>query len=68
MLDILGPHMHPVHDITNNLVYSASGSDVILTMVDGMVVYKDGGFPTIDMEKVRFETMRSVERIIGAIK
>jgi len=68
VLDISGPHMYPAHDLANNLVYSASGSDVILTMVDGNVLYRDGNFPTIDMEKVRFETERSIRRIIEALK
>ena len=67
-LDISGPNMHPAHDLVNNLVYSASGSDVVLTMVDGKVLYRAGDFPTIDMEKVRYETERSIKRIIGALK
>ncbi|NLB17316.1 MAG: amidohydrolase, partial [Syntrophomonadaceae bacterium] len=65
VLDISGPHMHPVHDITNNLVYSASGSDVLLTMIDGRVVYEEGNYPTLDLEKIRFETNCSAERITG---
>ncbi len=68
VLDISGPHMYPAHDLANNLVYAASGSDVILTMVDGNILYREGNFPTIDMEKVRFETDRSIRRIIEALK
>jgi 5-methylthioadenosine/S-adenosylhomocysteine deaminase len=63
VLDLSGPHMFPVHDMATNLVYSASGSDVILTMVDGKVLYKDGEFPTIDLEQVKFEVIRSLKRI-----
>jgi hypothetical protein len=37
-------------------------------MVDGKVLYRAGDFPTIDMEKVRYETERSIKRIIGALK
>ena len=40
----------------NNLVYSASGKDVRLTMVDGKVLYQDGEYTTIDLEKVMAET------------
>lgn len=68
VLDISQPNMHPVHDMKTNVVYSASGSDVVLTMIDGKVVYKDGEFPTIDLEKVKFETGKSVERILGELK
>jgi 5-methylthioadenosine/S-adenosylhomocysteine deaminase len=60
--------MYPAHDLVNNLVYSASGSDVVLTMVDGKVLYREGEFLTIDMEKVRFETKRSIDRIVEALK
>ena len=63
VLDLSGPHMFPVHDMATNLVYSASGSDVILTMVDGKVLYKDGEFPTIDLEQVKCEVIRSLKRI-----
>lgn len=68
VLDISGPHMHPLHNLANNLVYSASGSDVILTMIDGKVLYEEGVFHTIDMEKIRFETGRSINRIVEALK
>lgn len=68
VLDISGPHMHPVHNMANNVVYSASGSDVVLTMIDGKVVYNKGEFLGIDIEKVRHKTEKSIERIIGALK
>ncbi|MCI5897695.1 MAG: amidohydrolase [Anaerovoracaceae bacterium] len=58
VLDISGPHMSPVHNMVNNLVYSASGSDVVLTMADGKVLYRDGEFTTIDLEKVKYHVER----------
>ena len=36
--------MHPVHDLVTNLVYSACGKDVEMTMVDGKVLYENGEF------------------------
>ena len=47
------PYWMPVHNLINNLVYSASGTDVCLTMIDGKVLYKDGTYPTLDMEKLQ---------------
>ncbi|MDD2215156.1 MAG: amidohydrolase [Eubacteriales bacterium] len=67
VLDISGPNMHPVHDLLNNVVYAASGSDVVLTMVDGRVLYRDGEFKTIDLEKVQYEVEKSRVRIIGEL-
>lgn len=58
------PNMHPVHNMANNLVYAASGSDVVMTMVDGKVVYKDGDFLTLDMERTIFEAEAATAKIL----
>jgi 5-methylthioadenosine/S-adenosylhomocysteine deaminase len=67
VFDVSGPHMHPVHDIRNNLIYSASGGDVALTMVDGRILYEAGRWTTIDTERVEAECARAVNRILGAL-
>lgn len=64
VLDIGQPHMRPVHNLANNIVYSASGSDVVLTMADGRVLYRDGDFLTIDVEKAAAETERACRDIL----
>ena len=64
VVDISQPNMHPVHKMTNNLVYSASGSDVVLTMADGKVLYEKGEYKTIDIEKTIFEASRATEKIL----
>jgi len=58
------PNMHPVHNMANNLVYAASGSDIVMTMVDGKVIYKDGDFLTLDMEKTIFEAEAATAKIL----
>lgn len=55
VVDINAPNMNPGHDLANNLVYSASGNDVCLTMVDGVVLYQDGEYKTVDIERVEYE-------------
>lgn len=45
------PHYVPCEDVPSALVYSAQGSDVTLTMVNGRVVYKDGEYKTLDVER-----------------
>lgn len=60
-------HMHPIHNLANNLVYSADGRDVVLTMVDGKVVYRDGQFLTIDIERVMAETERVTKGILSQL-
>lgn len=60
-------YMKPCYDILNNLIFSSSGNDVVLTMVDGKVLYKDGEYTTIDVERVMYETEKSRSRILNQI-
>lgn len=64
VLDISGPNMHPVHNLINNIVYSSSGRDVIMTMVDGKVLYENGIYSAIDMEKTIYEVEKATEKIL----
>ena len=52
-------------DIAANIVYSASGADVTLTMVGGRVLYRDGEYMTIDAERVRAEGKASASILRG---
>lgn len=67
VMDTSGPQWHPVHDFINNLIYASSGSDVVLTMVDGEVVYENGEYTTIDIEKVRYEADKAKTKILGEL-
>ncbi len=68
VLDTDKIYMKPVHSMLNNLIYSAQGTDVVLTMVDGRVLYRDGSYPTLDIEKITYECERSRVRILNGIK
>ncbi len=57
------PHLSPVHNMCANLVYSAQGSDVVMTICDGKVLYDHGEYTTIDIEKARYETAVRAKRI-----
>jgi len=65
VLDIENEHSIPVHNAMANLIYSAEGADVVLTMVDGKVLYKDGEYTSLDIEKVKFNALKSAYRIAG---
>lgn len=58
------PNMHPIHNLINNIVYAASGSDIALTMVDGKILYRDGEYMTIDIEKTIFEAEKATAEIL----
>ena len=67
MIDIDTPWMYPVHNLATNLVYSASGSDVVMTMVDGRVLYEDGEYATIDIEKAKADVTSETEKILAQL-
>lgn len=55
LLDFSQPHLIPCHNVLSQLVYAASGHDVIMTMVRGKVLYAAGKYPTIDLAEVAKE-------------
>ena len=67
VVDVSGPNMCPADDMPNDLIFSADGKDVCLTMVDGRVLYKDGEYTTLDIEKTRFETIRAKQKILSCL-
>lgn len=67
VLDVSGPSMWPAHEMLNNVAYSASGSDVLLTMCDGKILYRDGVYKTIDLERVFHEVEASRARILSEL-
>jgi 5-methylthioadenosine/S-adenosylhomocysteine deaminase len=56
-----GAHQQPVRNPADALVFSSSGRDVVLTMVAGKEIYRDGELSTIDEgePRRRLETIRS---------
>ena len=64
MLDIGGAHLMPRHDLLSSVLYSGMGSDVLLTMVDGKVLYENGDYKTLDIDKIVYNANKSNDRII----
>lgn len=65
VLDIDTPWMQPVHTMAENVIYSAQGSDVVLTMVDGKILYENGEYTTIDIEKEIVKTCEARDNILA---
>ena len=61
------PWAQPVSSALNNIVYASQGSDVCLTMVDGQVLYRDGQWPTIDIEAAIHAAQQATDRISSAV-
>ncbi len=66
LLDFDRPNLIPCHSVYDNLVYSARGCDVTMNMARGKVIYKNGDFLTIDLDRVRHEISEyAVPKIFG---
>ena len=46
MIDMLKANMQPINNIINNLVYSGSNDNVLMTMIAGKVLYVNGKYRT----------------------
>ncbi len=51
MINTDAPHLRPIYDPISAAAYSVQGADVAMTMVMGRVLYKDGEWLTLDVEK-----------------
>jgi len=59
VIDIRRPHLIPMYNIYSHLVYAATGSDVVTTIVNGQVLMQDRALTTLDVDEV----MAAVNRI-----
>ena len=55
LVDFDRPNLIPCHDTVENLVYAAHGADVCMNMARGRVIYQNGAFLTIDLDRVKRE-------------
>lgn len=62
-LDLDRPHLYPNFDTPALITTSAQAGDVVMTMVDGRILYENGEFKTLDREKIFFETKKTIARL-----
>jgi cytosine/adenosine deaminase-related metal-dependent hydrolase len=53
IVSLEGMHQLPVYDVASTLVFASSGRDVMMTVVAGREVFRDGRIQTIDEERLR---------------
>ncbi|MEC4020798.1 amidohydrolase family protein [Streptomyces sp. H27-D2] len=58
------PHLTPLHRTVATVVYSARGSDVDMTIVDGRVVFEDGRCLFVDEEALLAEAQERAQRLV----
>jgi len=52
IVDLRKPHLAPVHDVINSLVYCAKAADVETTLIDGRVVMQNRRLLTLDENEI----------------
>ncbi len=55
LIDMDSLHNIPSYRYETTVAYSADSSDVRMTMVDGKILYQNGEYITIDIEKLKYE-------------
>ena len=58
LVDFTAPNLTPCHDVAENLAYAAHGSNVVMNMARGRIIYEKGTFYTLDLERIRREVER----------
>ncbi len=65
MLNLHRLSMTPCHNVLSNVLYAAGSGELELTMVDGKVLYRDGQFTTMDIERIEYHTNRCVQALLA---
>ena len=65
IIDINKPHLTPMYNPVSHLVYAASGSDVITSIINGTVVMENGKLKTMDLKRVMDDVNRIAKEIIA---
>lgn len=67
LIDLHQPNMQPVHNIPKNIVYSGSKANVLMTMINGKLLYRNGEFNIGEsVENIYRRCNEIVKRIIYA--
>jgi 5-methylthioadenosine/S-adenosylhomocysteine deaminase len=56
-------HTAPVHDPAAAILFSATSSDVVMTVVAGKVLYENGRLTTLDEEELLQSATRAVRKM-----
>lgn len=63
VVDLDRLHLTPCLDLANLIVYSMHASDVVMTVVDGEIVYEKGQFLKLNEARAKFDFLCAVRRL-----
>jgi 5-methylthioadenosine/S-adenosylhomocysteine deaminase len=67
LVDLRKPHLQPIHNLHSLLAYSANGSDVDTTIVNGKVLMQGRQLLTIDEDELLKQVSTRSKRIVDGI-
>ncbi len=65
LVDLKKPHLTPVHNVVSHLVYSAVGSDVDTTIVNGKILMRERNVLALDEDKVLREAQEVSDDLLA---
>ena len=65
MMDFDAINVIPVYDYCDSFLYSANSANIVMTMVDGKILYENGEYKTLDIEKVKFQFKNIINTYFG---
>ena len=69
MIDLNRPSMQPLNNIVTNLVYAGSKDNIMMTMINGRILYENGKFYLNEsVEDIYKEAAKATERLENASK
>ena len=64
IIDLNKPNMQPVNNITKNIVYSGSKENVIMTMINGRILYENNEFFIGDSKETIFAKANEMVKLL----
>lgn len=65
MIDLHQPNMQPIHNIAKNIVYSGSKANVLMTMINGKILYENGKFNIGEKPEDIYKKCEEIVKRIG---
>jgi 5-methylthioadenosine/S-adenosylhomocysteine deaminase len=65
VVDLMRPHLRPVNRAVATLAYAARGSDVVMTMVGGEIIYEQGSCTRVDETEVMGQAQAAADALMA---
>ena len=67
LFDLEREHLTPDYDTLANIVFAAQSSDIVMTVCDGEIIYKDGEVLFVDEEETREKASESFKKVLESL-